>query len=132
MLGRYLIAILVDLIVLNLFAEHSSLLELANFSTSLVAAVLLQLLLQATLTLEHRVAALFDAREGAAWTALRFFTAWLILFGSKFVMLGVIDRVLGERLHFAGPIHGVVAFIIVIVAMLAAEEVLARVYRRLQ
>ncbi|MEM1187268.1 MAG: hypothetical protein AAGI72_02010 [Pseudomonadota bacterium] len=132
MLGRYLIAILVDLIVLNLFAEHSSLLELANFSTSLVAAVLLQLLLQATLTLEHRVAALFDAREGAAWTALRFFTAWLILFGSKFVMLGVIDRVLGERLHFAGPMHGVVAFIIVIVAMLAAEEVLARVYRRLQ
>ncbi|MEO1080399.1 MAG: hypothetical protein AAFY29_12650 [Pseudomonadota bacterium] len=118
--------------MLNLFAEHSALLELANFSTSLVAAVLLQLLLQATLTLEHRVAALFDARDGAAWTALRFFTAWLILFGSKFVMLGVIDRVLGERLHFAGPMHGVVAFIVVIVAMLAAEEVLARVYRRLQ
>jgi hypothetical protein len=117
--------------VLNLFAQHSRLVELTDFSTSLVAAVLLQLLLQATLTLEHHVAGYFTPRDGALWTFLRFFSAWLILFGSKFVMLGVIDRVLGERLHFAGPMHGVIAFIVVIVAMLAAEELLARLYRRL-
>jgi hypothetical protein len=121
----------VDLTVLNLFAQHSSLVSISDFSSSLVAAVLLQLLLQATLTLEHRVAGFFTAREGGLWTFLRLFSAWLILFGSKFVMLGVIDRVLGERLLFAGPMHGVVAFIVVIVAMLAAEELLERIFRRL-
>lgn len=129
---RYLIAILIDLTVLNLIAEHWDRVELDGFSVALLAAILLQLLLQATLALEHWVAALFRGRTGAPWTALRFFSAWLILFGSKFIMLGVIDRVVGERLHFAGQMHGVVAFIAVIVAMLAAEELVFRVYRALE
>ncbi len=130
--SRYVIAILVDLVVLNLLAEHWSRVTIDAFSTSLIAAILLQLLLQATLIVEHRVAALFTGREGAAWTFLRFFSAWLILFGSKFVMLGVIDRILGDSLRFGGPMHGVIAFIGVIVAMLAAEELVVRIYRRLQ
>lgn len=130
--SRYVIAILVDLVVLNLLAEYWSRVTVETFSTSLIAAILLQLLLQATLSLEHRVAALFEARDGAAWTAMRFFAAWLILFGSKFVMLAVIDRVLGDRLQFGGAMHGVLAFIVVIAAMLAAEELIARIYRRLQ
>jgi hypothetical protein len=130
--SRYVIAILVDLVVLNLLAEYWSRVTVDAFSTSLVAAILLQLLLQATLILEHRVAALFARRSGAGWTFLRFFSAWLILFGSKFVMLGVIDRVLGDSLSFGGPMHGVIAFIGVIVAMLASEELVMRVYRRLQ
>ena len=129
--SRYVIAILVDLVVLNLMAEHWSRIRIDAFSTGLIAAVLLQLLLQATLVLEHHVASLFDTREGPAWTFLRFFSAWLILFGSKFVMLGVIDRVLDDRLHFSGPMHGVIPFVAVIVAMLAAEELIMRIYRRL-
>lgn len=117
--------------VLNLFAEYWSRVTMDSFSTSLVAAVLLQVLLQATLALEHRVAQLFVERKGAFWTAMRFFCAWLILFGSKFVMLGAIDRVLGEAVHFAGAMHGVVAFLVVVAAMLAAEEALIRIHRRL-
>lgn len=130
--SRYIIAILVDLVVLNLLAQYWSRVELDAFSTSLIAAVLLQLLLQATLVLEHRVGALFAGRGGSLWTFLRFFSAWLILFASKFVMLGVIDRVLGDALHFGGPLHGVVAFIGVIVVMLVAEETIARIYAGLK
>lgn len=129
--SRYVIAILVDLVVLNLLAEYWSRVTIDAFSTSLIATILLQLLLQATLVLEHWVAAHFDAKAGAVWTFLRFFSAWLILFGSKFVMLGVIDRVLGDSLVFGGPMHGVIAFIGVIVAMLATEELVMRIYRRL-
>jgi hypothetical protein len=125
-------ALLADLIVLNLFAEYWSRVHIDSFSTSLIAAILLQVLLQATLTLEHKVGSWFADRVGAAWTLLRFFSAWLILFGSKFVMLGAIDRVFGDSVHFAGPMHGVGAFIALVVAMLAAEELIARVYRRLR
>lgn len=124
-------AILVDLIVLNLFAEHWHRVHIDGFSVSLIAAVLLQLLLQATLVAEHRVAQLFEHREGKLASALRFFSAWLILFGSKFVMLGVIDRVFGDSVHFLGPMHGAGAFIAVVVAMLGAEELITRVYQRL-
>ena len=48
--SRYAIAILVDLVVLNLFAEYSSRVTIDTFTTSLLAAILLQLLLQATLS----------------------------------------------------------------------------------
>ncbi|WOJ96324.1 hypothetical protein R0137_13855 [Congregibacter brevis] len=117
--------------VINLFAEYWSRVTIDSFSTSLIAAVLLQLLLQATLALEHRVGGWFDDRSGFHWSFLRYFSAWLILFGSKFVMLGAVDRVLGEGIHFAGAMHGVVAFILVVVGMLAAEELVTRIYRRL-
>ena len=124
-------AILTDLVVLNLFAEHWDRVEVDGFTISLIAALLLQLLLQATLALEHSVGSWFDNKSGGGWTFLRFFSAWVILFGSKFIMLGAIDRVLGDGVHFGGAMHGVVAFIVVIVAMLAAEELVARIYRKL-
>ena len=124
-------ALLVDLIVLNLLAEYWSRVSVDSFSTSLIAAILLQVLLQATLSLEHVVASWFNARDGIAWTVGRYLTAWLILFGSKFVMLGAIDRILGEGVHFLGPMHGVGAFIWTVVAMLAAEELVTRIYRKL-
>lgn len=128
---RYLMAILIDLTVLNLVDEYWDLVTIGSFTVSALAAVLLQVLLQATLALEHRVAALFRAKPGNFAKFMRFFTAWLILFGSKFVMLGALDLAFGDDILFAGPLHGVVAFIVVIVAMLAAEEIAVRIYRRL-
>lgn len=92
---------------------------------------MLQLLLQATLALEHRVSSWFEQRSGAGWLFLRYFSAWLILFGSKLVMLGAIDRILGEGIHFAGAMHGVLAFVVVVAAMLLAEELIARLYKKL-
>ena len=62
---------------------------------------------------------------------MRFFSAWVVLFGSKFVILEAIDLVFGESLRFLGALHGLVTLIVVIVAMLAAEELVLRFYRRL-
>jgi hypothetical protein len=129
--ARYFMAILMDLVVLNLLAQYWSRVSVADFSTSLIAAVLLQLLLQATLVVEHRVGARFEGRSGALWKAGRFLSAWLVLFGSKFVMLGAIDRLFGDAVHFGGPMHGVGPFIVVVVLMLAAEEAVTRVHRSL-
>jgi len=122
----------VDLVVLNLFAEYWAKVSIDGFSTSLVVAVLLQLLLQATLAVEHRVAVWFDGRKGTLWKSARIFSAWFILFGSKFIMLGVLDRVLGTKVEFIGALHGVVAFIVVIAGMLIAEVALVKVFRALR
>jgi hypothetical protein len=126
---RYLMATLIDLTVLNLFDEYWIHVVTGSFTISILAAVILQVLLKATLALEHKVAALFSSRDGGFAKFLRYFSAWLILFGSKFVMLGVIDLAFGDSVQFTGPLHGVVAFIVVVAVMLAAEELTVRLYR---
>ena len=129
---RYLMATLIDLTVLNLFDEHWEFVTVDSFSISILAAVLLQVLLKATLALEHKVAAYFNAKSGGFAKVMRWFTAWLILFGSKFVMLGAINYAFGDRVLFTGPLHGVVAFILVVVVMLVAEELAARFYHSMK
>ncbi len=129
--SRYLTAVLIDLTVLNLCAEHWEWVTLDSFTISMLAAILLQVLLKATLALEHKVAGVFEGRTSAMARFLRFFTAWLILFGSKFVMLGAVDFAFGDAVAFGGPLHGVVAFIGVVALMLVSEEVAVRLYWRL-
>ena len=128
---RYLTATLVDLAVLGLFAEYWEYVVVDSFTIMLLAAVVLQVLLKLTIVLEHRVAAFFNARPGGFNKFMRFFTAWLILFGSKFVILEALVLAFGDRMSFGGPFHGIVALIVVVVAMLVVEAVLVKVYRRL-
>ena len=128
---RYFTAILIDLVVLSLFAEYWSLVTIESFTVALFAAILLQLLLKLTLLVEHQVASLFKGKPGAMAKFLRIFCAWLILFSSKFVILFAIDLVFGNNVLFGGPFHGVVVFITVVVAILASEELVVRFYRRL-
>ena len=128
---RYLTATLVDLAVLGLFAEYWEHVHADSFTVTLFAAVLLQILLKLTIVLEHHVAAFFNARPGGFNRFMRFFTAWLILFGSKFVILEALVLAFGDRLGFGGPFHGVVVLIVVVVAMLAVEAALVKLYRSL-
>jgi hypothetical protein len=128
---RYFTATLVDLVVLGLFAEYWEYVSVSSFTIIVLAAVLFQVLLKLTLALEHRVAAFFNARPGGFNKFMRFFTAWLIVFGSKFLILEVLVLAFGDRLRFGGPFHGVVALIAVVLVMLVVEAVLVKVYRRM-
>ena len=128
---RYLMAILIDLLVLNLFVEYWDKVTIDSFTTSLLAAVVLQVLLKATIAVEHRVAEFFKARADGFMRFLRFFFAWLVLFGSKFVILEAITQLFGDNVRFDGAFHGLVALIVVIIAMLVAEEAIVRLYRKL-
>ena len=89
---RYFTAILIDLLVLNLFVEYSENVTIDSFTTSLLAAIVLQVLLKLTIAVEHRVAEYFKAKTPSGLnTFYRFFFAWLVLFGSKFVILEALD-----------------------------------------
>jgi hypothetical protein len=129
---RYFTAILIDLVVLNLFAEYTNKVQLESFTISLLAAVLLQILLKLTIAVEHQVAAFFNARPGGFMKFMRFFCAWLVLFGSKFVILEAITFAFGEGVRFEGRFHGIVTLIVVVIAMLVAEEAIVRLYRKLR
>ena len=126
---RYLAATLVDLVVLGLFAEYWEYVSADSFTIMLLAAALLQVLLKLTIVVEHWVAAFFNARPGGFNRFMRFFGAWVVLFGSKFVILEAVVLTFGGRLSFGGPFHGVVALIVVVVVMLVVEAVLVKGYR---
>ena len=129
---RYYTGFLMDLMVLNLFAEWWSLVFVSSFTVSLAAALVLQALLKATIAVEHKVAKYWKAKgPGKFNTFMRYFCAWLVLFGSKFVILEAIVQIFGEQVNFLGMWHGVVTLIVVVVVMLVAEELMVRVYRRI-
>ena len=130
-LMRYFSATLVDLAVLGLFAEYWEHVSVDSFTVMLLAAVVLQVLLKLTIVVEHRVALFFNARPGGFNKFMRFFAAWLVLFGSKFVILEALVLAFGDRISFGGPFHGIVALIVVVVVMLAVEAALVKLYRRM-
>jgi hypothetical protein len=103
---RYLSATLVDLMVLNLFVEYWEYVSADSFTVTLLAAVVLQVLLKLTIALEHRLATYFNARPGGFAKFMRFFSAWLVLFGSKFVIFEALVLAFGDRLRFGGPFMG--------------------------
>lgn len=122
---------LIDLVVLSLFAEYTDKVFVDSFTTALLAAFVLQVLLKVTIAVEHRVLARFKDKTGFAWKSLKYFTAWLILFGSKFVILEALSFAFEKDVHFEGIWHGIVWLIIVVVTMVIVEELVARLYRRL-
>ena len=128
---RYFTAILIDLVVLNLFVEYSDRVVIDSFTITIFAAVLLQVLLKLTIAFEHKLADFWNARPGGFSRFMRFFTAWLVLFGSKFVILEAVNIFLGDYIDFVGRFDGLLVLIAVIVAMLLAEDLIVRFYRRL-
>jgi uncharacterized membrane protein len=128
---RYYTGFLMDLVVLNFFAEYSSKVDVDTFTTSVWAALVLQVLLKVTIVFEHKVLDWFKGRPGAWMTFLKYFCAWLILFGSKFVILEALAQAFGDKVKFLGLWHGIITLIVVVVVMLLAEEIMVRIYRKL-
>lgn len=128
---RYTFFVLIDLTVLNLFNEYWENVFIETFSISLLVALLLQVLLQLTIVIEHRVAEYFKKKTTLKAKILRALSTWAILFSSKLIILEAINLSFGKSIVFSGPIHGLVAFIIVVIAILSAEQILLKIYRSL-
>ncbi len=128
---RYTLAVLVDLSVLNLFDEYWDYVFIESFTIALLAAMLLQFFLQVTIKVEHHIAGYIEAKSESRTKLLRILSAWGIIFISKVVMLEAINFFFDDTLLFTGPIHGLVAFIIVVTAIIVAEQGIMRIYKSL-
>jgi hypothetical protein len=120
-------AVLVDIVVLNLFVEFVHTIVIDSFAISILTAVLLKLMVDAVKGLEHSVSAYFAAKEGAIWKPVRFLAVWLVLFLSKFVILEAVNVVFGDHVELGSFIE----IVGIIVTMLAANAALLAVYRSL-
>ena len=129
--ARYYTGALIDLVILGLFNEYSDKVHVYDFTTLVLASILLQFMLKWTIIAEHHVLSYFAGKTGFAWKSLKLLVAWLILFGSKFVILEALSLAFGDLVQFHGLFHGIVWLIIVVVIMLVGEETVARFYRKL-
>ena len=129
---RYTLFILIDLTVLNLFEQFWDNVYIENFLVSLMVAVLLQFLLQVTIAIESRVADYFKTKSGIIARVLRGLTTWGILFGSKLIILEAIDLAFGSDVFFTGRMDGLIAFIVVVIAMIVVEQTFVKIFRALE
>jgi hypothetical protein len=119
--------VLVYVVVLNLFVEFNDKIVIDSFWISILTALLLKLLLDVILSVEHRVSDWFGAQEGAAWKVGSLLVTWGILFLSKFVILEVVDLVFGGHVELGKFLD----VIVLVIALMVARELLARAYAAL-
>ena len=128
---RYTYLVLVDLVVLNLFDEYWDWVQITFFSISLLAAILLQVLLQVTIAIEHRIADYFKQKPGKWAVTARVVVTLLIIIGSKFAILWAILATFGDSIFFTGPKNGVIAFYGVVIAIVVIEQIFFKIHRTL-
>ena len=126
---RLFTAVLIDLVVLNIFDEFWDKVVINSFIISLLAALLLQVLLRVTIGIEHRISTFFNEKSGRLNKLLKIVSLWAVLFGSKFAILGAIDFAFGEEVLFLGQYHGIITFIVVIIVILLAENLIGKFNR---
>lgn len=122
--GSYTADVLIYIIVLNLFVEHFDKVVIDSFTISIFTAVVLKILLDAIMAVEHHVSAYFAKRDGPLSKFLRGVAVWAILFASKFLILEVIDIVFGD--HVA--LGGFLMVIGLVIALMVAQAVFRKIY----
>ena len=128
---RYTYLVLIDLVVLNLFDQYWDWAHIGPFSISLLAAILLQVLLQATIAIEHFLADHFKQQPGKWAVTARALSTVVIVIGSKFGILWAIKFAFDDSVSFTGPKHGLVAFYVVVIAIVVTEQIFFKIYRSL-
>ena len=116
--------VLIYLVVLNLFVEFYDAITIDSFAISILTAVLLTALLDVIVGLEHRVSEFFAQRDGTVYKIVGYVAAFTILFGSKFIILEIVNLVFGDRVelgHF-------VDVIILIIAMMIARAIVDKIF----
>ena len=129
---KYTLVVLIDLVVLGLFNQYWDFVYIETFTIALLTAILLQFLMQVAIKIEHIAADyLFGEKSGTHIKVLRAVSAWAIIFISKLVILEAINVSFGDSVVFSGPIHGLVAFLTVVIVIIIAEQLIAWIYRSL-
>lgn len=94
--------LLADVVALNLLVEFVPSIVIDSFYISILTAVLLRLMIGLTLQLEHRLRGFFRRKNSTVRRILGGVTMYAILFGSKFVILEVVDIVFADHVELGG------------------------------
>ena len=96
------IDVFVYVVVLNLFVEYFPQVLSETFTLSLLTAILLKGVLEVVVAGKNRVKARFRAASTPGGKVLAGILLWMVLFGSKFLVLEAVDLVFGARVSLGG------------------------------
>ena len=117
--------VLVNVVVLNLFVEFADDVVIDSFWISVLTAVLLTAMIGILSKFEAGIHHYFF--ETHSWPFAGVTAIWLVLFGSKFLMLEVVDIVFGDHVSLGHLLE----VILIVVAMMAAGQLMQTIYDRL-
>lgn len=119
--------VFVYVVVLNLFAEYLPQVITETFTLSLITAVLLKGVLEIVLYAKQRVVAGLRAASTPIGKVTAAVLLWVVMVGSKFLVLQVVDVVFGDRVSLGGFVS-VTLLILVLLLSRSAVRRLLRAY----
>jgi hypothetical protein len=114
----------VYVVVLNLFAEYFPHVISETFTLSLLAALLLKVILEVVLQVKDRVKLRFRRATTGLGKVVAAIMLWLVLVGSKFAVLEVMNAVFGNRVSLGGFVQVTLLILSLLVARLAVRRLL--------
>lgn len=118
---------LVYAVVLGFFNDYTNILSTRSYSTTFLVALVMQILTYLTFRSKKQFANWVQSMTKAPKNAGYWFGSWLVLFGSKFVFLWVIELVFGSAVE----VSGFVGLLVIIITMTVVKESLDYVFVRL-
>jgi hypothetical protein len=101
-LAAAVVDVFVYVVVLNLFVEYLPQVLSETFTLSLLTAVLLKGVLEVVVAAKNRVKGRFRQASTPIGKVRAAFLLWVVLFGSKFLVLEAVNLVFGERVSLGG------------------------------
>lgn len=117
---------LIYAVVLGFMNDYTNLVDVVSFSTTFMAAFVLELLTYAVFFVKKRIVAWLTGRDGMAYKVLMFFMVWLVMFLSKFVFIWAIDWVFGDAITIDGFVGILVVAVVVTLVHKVADFVFVR------
>ena len=121
-----IVDVFVYVVVLNLFVEYLPQVLSETFTLSLLTAVLLKAVLEVVVAAKNRVKRRFRAASTPIGKTAAGIMLWLVLFGSKFLVLEAVALVFGDRVSLGG-FFSVTALIL---ALLVSRAVVRRLLQQ--
>ena len=121
----HVVDVFVYVVVLNLAAEYVPQVITESFTISLLTAVMLKLVLEVVLVVKDRVKGTLKAATTPAGKAVGAVLLWVVLAGSKFVVLKLEDLIFGDAVSLGGFLSVTALIVVLLLARSGVRRLLA-------
>ena len=131
-LAATIVDVFAYVVVLNLFVEYLPRVISETFTLSLLTAVLLKGVLEVVVAGKDWVKARFREASTPTGKVVAAFMLWVVLFGSKFLVLEAVGLVFRDRVSLGGFFSVTLLILALLLSRAAVRGLLVRPYHRAQ
>jgi hypothetical protein len=124
--------VFVYVVVLNLFVEYLPGVLSETFTLSLLTAVLLKGVLEVVVAAKNRVKGRFREASTPIGKVMAAVMLWVVLFGSKFLVLEAVNLVFGARVSLGDFFSVTLLILVLLLSRAAVRRLLQRPHQRAQ